>query len=109
MHKLIKEIGERYEFEIRRVAIDDNHVHIFLGAPPRYSPSHVAGLIKGITAREMFKEFPGIKKFLWGGEMWEDGYAVRSVGDHVNEEIIKKYIERHYKEIGHKPDQLELF
>ena len=109
IYKVIKEVGERYEFEIRRVAVDEDHVHLFVGAPPRYSPSHIAGLIKGITAREMFKEFPGIKKYLWGGELWEDGYAVRSVGDYVSAEVIERYIERHYKEIGQKPKQLELF
>ena len=66
--------------------------------------------MKGITAREMFKAFPVIKRDLWGGEFWEDGYSVRSVSDKVTEEIIRKYIERHYKAIGHEPpQQLELF
>lgn len=109
IYKVLKEIGERYEYEIRRVAVDDDHVHVFMGAPPRYSPSQIAQVMKGITAREVFKAFPGIKKFLWGGELWEDGYAVRSVGDKVSDEIIEKYIERHYKEIGREPQQLELF
>lgn len=109
IYKVIKEIGERYEFEIRRVAVDDDHVHVFMGAPPRYSPSQIAGVLKGITAREMFKAFSGLKEYLWGGELWEDGYAVRSVGDKVSDEVIEKYIERHYKEIGRAPQQLELF
>ena len=109
IYKVIKEVGERYEFEINRVGVDDDHVHVFLSAPPRYSPSHVVGLIKGITAREMFKTFPGIKKYLWGGELWEDGYAVRSVGDYVSQEVIERYIERHYKETKREPKQLELF
>lgn len=110
IYRILKEIGERYEFEISRVAVDDDHVHVFLSAPPRYSPSQMAGVLKGITAREMFKAFPVIKRTLWGGEFWEDGYCVRSVGERVTEEIIKRYIERHYKEIGQEPPkQLELF
>ena len=40
----------------------------------------------------MFKEFPKIKKQLWGGEFWNDGYFVRSVGDKVTSEIIRWYI-----------------
>ena len=107
--EVLKEIAERYEFDVSRVAVDDNHVHVFMSAPPRYSPAEVAMVMKGITAREIFKKFPWKKKLLWGGEFWEDGYAVRSVGDKVSEEIIKNYIERHYKEIGHAPQQLELF
>ena len=107
--KVLKEIAERYEFDVSRVAVDDDHVHVFMSAPPRYAPADVARLMKGITAREIFKGFPWKKKHLWGGELWEDGYAVRSVGDKITGEIIKNYIERHYKEIGRAPQQLELF
>jgi putative transposase len=109
IYRVICEIAERYEFEVRRVAVDDDHVHVFLSAPPRYAPAEIARIIKGITAREVFKVFPAKKKVLWGGELWEDGYAIRSVGDKVSEEIIQRYLERHYKEIGHEPKQLELF
>ena len=109
IYEVLKDIGERYEFDVQRVAVDDDHVHVFIGTPPRYAPAEVAKLMKGITAREVFKVFPGKKRILWGGEFWEDGYAVRSVGDKVTEEIVRKYIERHYKEKGHEPRQLELF
>ena len=78
LYRVLKEIGARYEFEISRVAVDDDHVHVFLSAPPRYSPSQIAGVLKGITAREMFKAFPVIKRALWGGEFWEDGYSPSS-------------------------------
>ena len=110
LYRIICEIAERYELEIARVAVDDDHAHVFLQAPPRYSPAQIANLIKGITAREVFRAFPAKKKHLWGGEFWEDGYSVRSLGDKVSEEVIKKYLEHHYKSIGHEPPkQLELF
>ena len=109
IYQVIKGIGERYEFDVQRVAIDDDHVHVFMGAPPRYAPAKIAHLMKGITAREVFKQFSGKKRLLWGGEFWEDGYCVRSVGDKVTEEIVKQYIERHNKEKGHESCQLELF
>jgi putative transposase len=109
IYKVICEIAERYEFEVRRVAVDDDHVHVFLQAPPRYAPSEIVRIIKGITAREVFKVFPEKRKLLWGGGLWEDGYAVRSVGDKVSEEIIQRYLDHHYKEIGHELKQLELF
>jgi len=34
-----------------------------------------------------------VKKKLWGGEFWSDGYFMSTVGQHGNEESIKKYIE----------------
>jgi len=40
----------------------------------------------------LFKEFPELKKELWGGEFWAKSYYVESNGK-VNSETIKKYIE----------------
>ena len=86
------EIAERYEFEIDTMEVNEDHVHLFLSAPPRYSPARVVQILKSVSARVVFKEFPKIKKELWGGELWNDGYFVRSVGDKVTSELIRRYI-----------------
>ena len=31
----------------------------------------------------------------WGGEFWEEGYFVRTVGDKVTADVIRKYIRFH--------------
>ena len=82
----------RYEFEIDTMEVKDDHVHLFLSVPPRYSPARVVQIMKSISAKMVFKEFPEVKKELWGGEFWSDGYFVRSVGDKVTSEIIRRYI-----------------
>ena len=87
-----QEIAERYEFAIDTMEVNEDHVHLFLSAPPRCSPGQVVQILKSVSARMMFKEFPEIKKQLWGGELWNDGYFVRSVGDKVTSEIIRRYI-----------------
>jgi putative transposase len=46
--------------------------------------------MKSISGREVFKEFPKIREQLWAGELWNDGYFVRSVGDKVTADIIRK-------------------
>ena len=38
-------------------------------------------IFKSITAREIFRRHPEIKKELWGGEFWSDGYYVATVGE----------------------------
>ena len=91
---LVKEIGERYEFEIEELGSDGDHVHILASAPPRYSPSQVMQIIKSITARKMFEKFPEIRKQLWGGELWSDGGFVGTVGQTIGLENMKKYIKR---------------
>jgi len=104
----IEEISENHEFEIDVMEVAEEHVHIFLSFPPRYSISRVVGMLKSISGSVIFKEYPEVKKELWGGEFWEDGYFARTVGDKVTAEIIKKYIEYHRKE-EKTPNQLELF
>ena len=65
---IFQEIAERYEFEIDAMEVKDDHVHLFLSAPPRYSPARVVQVMKSISAKMVFKEFPEVKKQLWGGE-----------------------------------------
>ena len=56
---------------------------------------------------------PEIKKQLWGGEMWTDGFFVNTVSKYGNEEVIKNYLqnqgkEQEYKQI-HKNENYEQF
>jgi len=104
LKRIFQEIAERYGFEIdtQEVLLDD-HVHIFLSAPPRYSPAQVVQRLKSISAQMVFQEFPEVKQQLWSGELWNDGYFVRSVGDNVTAEVIRRDIKHQ-----HDPKQLEL-
>lgn len=88
--------------------IAPDHVHLFVSFPPRYSIANVVGKLKSISASVIFREFPEVKHQLWGGEFWEDGYFVRTVGDNVTAEVIKKYIQYHQNR-EKSPEQLDLF
>ena len=98
VREVFGEIAERYEFEIDTMEVKDDHVHLFLSAPPRYSPARVVQIIKSISAKIVFKQLPEVKKQLWGGEFWGDGYFVRSVGDKVTSEVIRRYIKYQQQE-----------
>jgi len=95
VEEVFGEIAEAYEFEIERMAVVEDHVHIFLSAPPKYAPGEIVRILKSRSAKVVFKEFREVKKELWGGEFWSDGYFVRSVGDEVTAEVIRRYIEYH--------------
>ena len=95
-------IAARYGMEIDTLEVMPDHVHLFLSAPPKYSPSRVVQIIKSISARELFRCHPELRKQLWGGELWSDGYFVRSVGDEVTAAVIRRYIKLQHK------DQLRL-
>jgi len=96
--EIFVEIAERYGFEIDTMEVKEDHVHLFLTAPPRYSPAAVVQILKSISAKKVFKEFPEVKKQLWGREFWSDGYFVRSVGDKVTSEVIRRYIRYQHQE-----------
>ena len=89
---VIYEIAERYDFEVVELAVMPDHVHLFVSAAPENSPAHLAQVIKSITAREVFRRFPGVKRFLWGGALWERGYFVMSSGTGTTDEMIRQYI-----------------
>ncbi len=81
-----------------------DHVHMFLSIPPQLALSTVMRRIKGRSTRRIQMEFPELRKQLWVGELWNDGYFVRSVGDKVTADIIRKYIE--YQ--THEDDSIQL-
>jgi len=64
-------------------------------------------MLKSLSSRTLFREFPGIKTRLWGGELWEDGYFARTVGDRMTSITIQKYIQQH-RVLEQGPAQLAL-
>ena len=63
-------------------------------------------IIKSITARQIFTQYPEIKKQFWGCELWSDGGYIRTIGDGTTSEVIKNYVEnqgnKEEKEAYHK-------
>jgi putative transposase len=88
--------------------VASDHVHLFVSFPPRLSIAEVVGKLKAISAKVLCEEFPEVKRELYGGEFWEDGYFARTVGDEVTAEVIRNYI-RYHDEEESRPDQLDLF
>ena len=104
---MIKEICEEYGIEIEEMEVESEYVHMLVSFPPSRSIGEVVRIIKSNSGRGLFREFPGLKKRLWGGEMWEDGYFVRTVGDRMTRDVIVKYIE-HHRDLEQGPVQLAL-
>ena len=90
---VLQEIGERYWFEFDEIGTDGDHVHVFVGAAPKWAPSRIMQVVKSISARQMFSEYPALRKQLWGGEYWSDGGYIGTVGEGTTESIVRKYIQ----------------
>ena len=93
VRELFKEILEARDCEIVEMEIAEDHVHIFTSIPPKYSIEQMVRILRSISAKEIFQRYPEVKRELWGGEFWEDGYFVRTVGDKATSDTIKKYIQ----------------
>lgn len=106
------EISKRYEITFLEIGTDRDHVHFLVQSVPMLSPQKIVQRIKSITAREIFRACPEVKKQLWGGEFWTAGYFISTVGKHGNEDVIKKYIQNQGAEVEYEQlhkEQLNLF
>jgi putative transposase len=70
----------------------EDHVHVFLSAPPKVAPAIIAKILKGSTARTLFTKHPDLKNILRSGHLWNPSYYVGSAG-HVSSEIIQRYMD----------------
>lgn len=107
LKEICGEIQKRYEIEFLEIGSDDDHVHFLVQSVPMYSPKQLVQIIKSHTAREIFKQCPEVKKYLWGGKFWSEGYFVSTVGAHQTEELIKNYVQQQGKIESNS--QLKLF
>lgn len=94
LQKLLKEIGNLKGFEVIQSKVGENdHIHVFVSAHPKVAPSYIAKMLKGISGRKLFIDFPNIKKQLWKNRLWNSSYFIESIGS-TSQENIQKYIER---------------
>jgi REP element-mobilizing transposase RayT len=100
-----------YQIKYIEIGTDRDHVHFLVQSVPTYTITKIVTIIKSITAREIFKRCPQVKKKLWGGEFWTDGYFASTVGKHGDENMIAKYVKNQGKEYTniYKGKQLEMF
>lgn len=101
------EISERYEIEFEQIGCDLDHIHLLCSFHPKYSIGETVRKFKSLTARELFKRFPLLKKELWGGEFWSDGYYAATVGEGGNWDVVKQYVTNQGKKL--ETTQLRLF
>lgn len=102
LKEVCREISDRYEIEFIEIGTDRDHVHFLIQTIPTYKPSEVVKKIRSITAREIFRRAPEVKKILWGGEFWSKGYFISTVGRRGNEQGIAHYVKSQGREKEYK-------
>jgi REP element-mobilizing transposase RayT len=92
------EIEKRYEVHFLEIGTDRDHIHLLVQSIPTYNVTKLVTMIRSITAREVFKQYPDIKKQLWGGEFWSAGYFTSAIGKHGSEKVITDYVKQQGQE-----------
>ncbi len=106
---ILRRVADEYGMFIGASEVDLDHVHLYVEIPPQMSIGRAVATLKSVSAREMFRRFGYLKKQLWSGQMWSPSYFVRSVGEGVTAEMVKKYITEHEEKSSLRPVQAELF
>ena len=96
---ILKTIAFEYDMEIGEIELLSDHVHLTLSAPPRIAPARAIQVLKSVSTKLLFEEFPWLKGEYWGGEVWVRGYFIRSVGVGITKAVIDKYIKEQFEEI----------
>ncbi len=103
---LLQQLCEWKKLEILEMNVQEDHVHLLLSIPPKFSVSEVVGFLKGKSAIKIFDKHLELKKRYWGRHFWAKGYCVSTVG--LDEKRIRKYV-KWQKEKDRRVEQLKLW
>jgi putative transposase len=91
LKRLLAACCERNGLTLIAVETDVDHVHVFVSAPPRWSPAQIANVLKGYTSRYLREQFPHLKRRCGREQLWTQAYYVGTAGQ-VSAEIVRRYI-----------------
>lgn len=98
------ELAGQRESKILEGHMVQDHVHMLIKIPPKYSVAEVVGYMKGKSAIAVARQFGGKQRNFNGESLWARGYAVSTVG--FNEAEIRIYI-KHQEQLDAHEGSLE--
>ena len=94
LHSIFSSVCQDFEAELVEFDGEDDHVHLLVNYPPKVAISKLVNSLKGVSSHLLRKKnFPTIRKKLWGNALWSPSYFAGSCGG-APISIIRKYIEQ---------------
>lgn len=93
--EILRQLCNYKGVEIIEGHLMEDHVHMLVSIPPKYSVSSFMGYLKGKSALMIFDKHANLKYKYGNRHFWAEGYYVSTVG--LNEATIRKYIEEQDK------------
>lgn len=88
------DISKKYDFEIKTMNSDIDHLHMLVSMKPSISVSQIVRVLKQESTVYIWKKYKQVLNYHFWKEhtFWSDGYFVASIGN-ANERTIQKYIQ----------------
>jgi len=91
-------VAKRHHITITEIAVMPDHIHMVMELPATMSISKAFHLLKGASARELFKQKPNFRRRYSKGHLWSPGKFYRAVGDADAETVIQYVWEHQYQQ-----------
>ena len=104
--EILRQLCEWKKLELLEMNVQEDHVHMVVSIPPKFSVSEVVGFLKGKCAIKVFDKHLELKKRYWGRHFWAKGYCVSTVG--LDEEKVRQYVRWQQKK-DERLEQLKLW
>jgi putative transposase len=88
----VHDISETFQVDVLNIECDKDHFHLLFKAKPTLDIPKYLNAMKTITSREIQRNFPEIKKHIWGNQFWSRSYFLATTGQ-VTLDALKKYVE----------------
>jgi len=90
LKEIIEQVVDENAWKVLKLAIQPDHVHLFLRANPYTLPTDIARKIKGRSSHLLREEFPQLKRM---PSLWTRSTFYSTAGN-VSRETIEHYIAR---------------
>ena len=92
--QIMYDISKRYDFDIKEMEVDKDHIHMMIESVPKISPLQIVRVLKQQSTIQMWRKYSKeLKKYYWEeNTFWTDGYFVSTIGE-VSIKTLKHYIQ----------------
>ena len=92
--QIMYDISKRYDFDIKEMEVDKDHIHMMISSVPKISPLQIVRVLKQQSTIQMWRIYASeLKKQYWKeNTFWTDGYFCSTIGE-VSSETLKHYIQ----------------
>ena len=92
--QIMYDISKRYDFDIKEMEVDKDHIHMMISSVPKISPLQIVRVLKQQSTIQMWRRYASeLKKQYWKeNTFWTDGYFCSTIGE-VSSKTLKHYIQ----------------